>query len=149
MSRLILRGLPVALLGSALAIALTSCQLLEDALPTIVPPAGREKATTAPMDESPRLRNSLDIPPTWTPPPSERSETPIAPAEAAPKDEAAPEDQAAPEPGSQGSYTVELGDTLAGIALKYNVSIEALALANDIEDYDHIEAGQVLVIPGF
>ena len=47
------------------------------------------------------------------------------------------------------THTVVAGDTLAEIAVQYNVTLESLARANNIEDYDHIEVGQVLIIPGF
>jgi len=139
------------LIWSVLAIvlamlALTSCQFLDEVVPTIIPPSALDNPTQSPadldqsqsdIDLSPRIRNAEDVPPTWTPPPVVRSETPVAPVEVAPR------------PGSQGTYTVQLGDTLAEIAERYNVTLEALALANDIEDYDHIEVGQELIIPGF
>jgi LysM repeat protein len=44
--------------------------------------------------------------------------------------------------------TVEPGDTLSGIAAELGVSATALASENDIDDADHIEAGQVLDVPG-
>lgn len=128
----------------ALPVAGTSCQFLDVVVPTVIPPAVRDEPATQPtavppgVDESPRLRNSQEVPPTWTPPVNVRSETPIAPAEVTPIPG-----------GSQTVYTVQPGDTLAEIALQFNVTLEALATANDIQDYDHIEVGQVLVIPGF
>jgi nucleoid-associated protein YgaU len=122
-----------------IALSLSSCQFLDEIVPTIIPPDGQDLPTQAPAgaDQSPRLRSGQDVPPTWTPPPVVRSETPIAP------------EEAVPQAGSQGTYTVQSGDTLAEIAQRYNVTLEALALANDIDDYDHIEIGQVLIIPGF
>ncbi|MGD8584665.1 MAG: LysM peptidoglycan-binding domain-containing protein [Chloroflexota bacterium] len=132
----------LALLVLALAVGVSACQLVERAAPTAVPPAGQLPAgqsgvDQSPADQSPRIRNLQDVPPTWTPPATVRSETPIAP-------EAVVTAQAA---GSQTTYTVQSGDTLAEIAIRFNVTLEALAAANDIEDFDHIEAGQVLVIP--
>lgn len=120
------------------AIALSSCRFLEQVAPTVVPPRQRSQPAESPstIDESPRLRSAQDVPPTWTPPPAIRSEAPIAPAEGI-----------TPQAGSQGSYTVQTGDTLADIAIRFNVTMEALAAANSIEDFDHIEVGQVLVIP--
>jgi LysM repeat protein len=130
--------LPLAILAM---ISISSCRVLEGVVPTIVPPAAND-TTPAPsaIDQSPRIRNLEDVPPTWTPPPQVRSETPIAPV---------PPAEVVPQPGSQGTHTVVAGDTLAEIAVQYNVTLESLARANNIEDYDHIEVGQVLIIPGF
>ena len=128
-------------LVAVLASTLAACQLLEGVLPTSAPPADQERpgATTEPADESPRIRSSTEVPPTWTPPIDRgvTSETPVSSGEIT--------------PGAvdQASYVVQPGDTLAEIALRFNVTVEALAQANDIDDLDHIEAGQVLVIPGF
>lgn len=129
----------LASLAVLAVMALASCQLLDEVVPTVIPPADQDQAPQVPaeVDQSPRLRSGQEVPPTWTPPPVIHSETPVAPEEAVPK------------PGSQESYTVQTGDTLAAIADRYNVTLEALALANNIEDYDHIEVGQVLIIPGF
>ena len=44
-------------------------------------------------------------------------------------------------------YYVQPGDTLTGIAQKFNVSLQALMEANGITDPDQIYAGQVLRIP--
>jgi membrane-bound lytic murein transglycosylase D len=41
-------------------------------------------------------------------------------------------------------YRVQNGDTLSGIALRHNHSVEDLMALNDIRDGDHIEAGQSL-----
>ena len=45
-------------------------------------------------------------------------------------------------------YVVQPGDSLSAIALKYDVSIEALVEANDIADTNVIRVGQKLIIPG-
>ena len=47
-----------------------------------------------------------------------------------------------------GSYVVERGDTLAGIAARMGVSMLALAEANGIDNVNLIHVGQVLTAPG-
>ncbi len=49
--------------------------------------------------------------------------------------------------GANGSYTVQPGDTLYTIAVKFNVTIQALMAANSISDPTSLQAGQVIVIP--
>lgn len=50
-------------------------------------------------------------------------------------------------PGTEIEYVVELGDTLAGIAAKFNSTEEAIIEANNIENANALFAGQLLVIP--
>ena len=45
-------------------------------------------------------------------------------------------------------YVVGEGDTLWGLAKKYNTTVEQLKSVNGIEDEDYIEVGQKLIIPG-
>ena len=45
------------------------------------------------------------------------------------------------------TYTVQAGDTLSSIAARYDVTITALEQANNIENANIIEVGQVLTIP--
>jgi LysM repeat protein len=52
-----------------------------------------------------------------------------------------------PGDSSQTTYTIQAGDSLQGIANNFGVSIDALASANGITDYDDITAGQTLIIP--
>lgn len=54
---------------------------------------------------------------------------------------------AAPVPAA-GTYTVVSGDTLSGIAARYNTSYQTLAALNGIADPNRINAGQVLRVPG-
>jgi LysM repeat protein len=49
---------------------------------------------------------------------------------------------------SQVTYTVQPGDTLFRIALRYGVNMDDLAALNNIADVRRINAGLVLVIPG-
>ncbi|WP_271854112.1 LysM peptidoglycan-binding domain-containing protein [Planococcus maritimus] len=52
-------------------------------------------------------------------------------------------------PAADGTtYTVKAGDTLYSIAKKYNLTVAALAKANNITNYNLIRVGQVLTIPG-
>lgn len=46
------------------------------------------------------------------------------------------------------TYVVQSGDTLGEIAAKYGVTLAALADQNSIRNWDVIEVGTVLVIPG-
>jgi LysM repeat protein len=50
-----------------------------------------------------------------------------------------------PTPG--GTHVVQPGEALFTIAEKYGVTIQAIVDANQIQNPDHIEAGQVLIIP--
>ena len=59
----------------------------------------------------------------------------------------APPAQTQPAPTGQ-TYTVRRGDTLAAIALRYGVSMWALAQANGIGNPSYIYVGQVLQMPG-
>ena len=48
---------------------------------------------------------------------------------------------------SAGTYTVRQGDTLWGIARRYNTTVSALASLNRIANPDLIYPGQVLRLP--
>jgi LysM repeat protein len=47
---------------------------------------------------------------------------------------------------SEMSYTVETGDTLGAIAVKFNVTVAEITAANEISNPDALEVGQVLII---
>ncbi len=49
--------------------------------------------------------------------------------------------------GTEIEYVVELGDTLAGIAAKFNSTEDAVIEANNIENANSLFAGQLLVVP--
>ncbi len=53
-----------------------------------------------------------------------------------------------PAPGTGAVYYVRRGDTLANIAVRYGVSLQALMSANNIGNPNLIYVGQRLVIPG-
>lgn len=44
-------------------------------------------------------------------------------------------------------YTVKRGDTLYGIALNHDVTVNAIVSTNGLKDPDFIKVGQVLEIP--
>ncbi len=50
-------------------------------------------------------------------------------------------------PGTKIEYVVELGDTLAGIAAKFNSKEEEIIKENNIENANALFAGQLLVVP--
>lgn len=60
--------------------------------------------------------------------------------------------QATPEPlpteieMSEMTYTVETGDTLGAIAVKFNVTVAEITAVNEISNPDALEVGQVLII---
>jgi LysM repeat protein len=43
---------------------------------------------------------------------------------------------------------VEAGDTLFGIALQANITLQALLTANNMQEEDFLQIGQVLILPG-
>ncbi|WP_422123835.1 LysM peptidoglycan-binding domain-containing protein [Planococcus sp. X10-3] len=51
-------------------------------------------------------------------------------------------------PASGTSYTVKAGDTLYGIAQRFNTTVARLAAANNIPNVNFLRIGQVLIIPG-
>ncbi len=57
-------------------------------------------------------------------------------------------DEADPTPQAEETYIVKPGDNLTLIALRHHVSLEALAAANDLADWDMIYVGERLKIPG-
>lgn len=131
MRRITLLLLPLVLLAMA-------CGGGSAAVPTAAP--------TVPADSlgeggdgaaSPRVDASTSLPPTWTPQPPAEQATPPPPA-----------GDPQPEPGADDDvYVVQAGDTLAEIAIQFGVDLDTLADVNDIQNIDHIEVGQELLIP--
>ena len=87
--------------------------------------------------------------PTPTTPPTT---TPSATASASPgssgsgRPSASPSGSPAPSPTTL-TYVVQRGDTLAAIAARFGVTVQAIVAANGLSDPNHIETGQRLVIP--
>ncbi len=52
-----------------------------------------------------------------------------------------------PSPTVAALYTVQPGDTLSGLAERFETSVEALAAANGITDPNSIQPGHTLIIP--
>jgi LysM repeat protein len=52
-----------------------------------------------------------------------------------------------PGPGEPVSYRVQPGDTLLSIAAQFNVAVQDLMIANDLEDPNFIQVGQELIVP--
>lgn len=50
-------------------------------------------------------------------------------------------------PGTELQYRVRAGDTLEIIASLFNSTAEAIAEANDIEELNQIQVGQILIVP--
>lgn len=106
-------------------------------VPTLIPTADVSIPAGGTPDNSPRITESPanNLPATWTPQPSPLPVTDVPPG-------SDPAGTAEAE-----TYTVQPGDTLAEIAARYGVDLNALAEANNIENIDIIEVGQVLIIP--
>lgn len=121
-----------------LALLAAACGGGADAIPTAAPTVPAELLGEG--GASPRLDSSNGIPPTWTPQPTA--------VQATPEPATADEDEPAPTPSGEGDvHVVQAGETLAEIAIRYGVDLDALVELNGIDNIDHIEVGQELLIP--
>ena len=123
---------------------------------TSLPPADKEKVLSAP-DGPPSYVKTADAsgkstygpspwswanqPPKWSGKPLWTDEEPF-PWPDAPKDKTVQ-----PKSSFQGHYTTKRGDTLAGIADRYKVSLAELKRVNGLSDESQVKAGTVLAIP--
>ena len=82
----------------------------------------------------PAPASSPSPPPTAVVAPSNDSEAPTTPSAPA-------------ETSTTSSYRIQRGDTLSGIAARFNTSVEALMALNNIANANWIYAGQLLQIP--
>ncbi len=129
---------------------LTACGLEDGALPTLIPrinlgsgqESGGNSELVPSIDESPRTGLEIEIPATWTPEPENELLKPINQSTPIPADGTQADTPLAR------TYIVQQGDTLAEIAIQFEVTLEELARTNNITDVNHIEAGQELIIPG-
>lgn len=125
-----------------LLLMLAACTDATPPLPTAVPTLAPEQNTEA---SSPRITATpkFQVPPTWTPasPLAEPTSPPATGAEET-------TGGSATSPARNGeTYVVQAGDTLAEIAAAYGLDLDQLAAANGIDNIDHIEVGQELIIP--
>ena len=97
--------------------------------PTVAPTATLEPTATPPPPPT-------EVPPTEVPPPPPTAAPPAPPPPTSP-------------PSRPRRYVVESGDTLRGIAERFNVSVGALLRYNGLseEDADNLRPGQEILIP--
>lgn len=111
---------------------------------TIVTPTPLSATATAYADATVLARiTPTPLPLTFTAPTLPPTKVGQPPGSTAPQ-------QAAPTPqvALQGDeYTVQSGDTLLGIAIRFNVDFEELATSNNIIDRNNLKIGQKLTIP--
>ncbi len=116
-------------------------------LPGGLPPAGLFRGVLAAL----ALAVGISLFLLWweVPPEGVWSAAPRPPAteEVAPAEEASVTPQPSPTPSGPRHYTVKEGDTLLAIAIKYGVTVEALAQANDLKEPYPMKIGQELVVP--
>jgi nucleoid-associated protein YgaU len=137
----------VARLISLACILLAALSAVACGREAAAPPAPTVAPTAAPAGDgprdSPRVTANPAVPPTWTPAAVATAAAPPPRPTSAASSAATPDATAGP----ANTYTVERGDTLGEIAEQFGVSLADLVAANGIADVDHIEVGQVLVIP--
>jgi LysM repeat protein len=111
---------------------------------------GQAVATVDPA----RLPTPTPVP---TPTPGPATPTPVATASSSPTLAASPSAAVSPSASASAgpsgptpsplSYVVKRGDRLQGIADQFGVTVDAIVALNNLDNPDHIEAGQVLLIP--
>ncbi len=107
---------------------------VEGARPWHPPTAVGARSLPSPSADAFASRGSLSLPPTRPPDMPVWTPTPDPP-------------RALPTPRGTVDYVVQPGDTLAGIAMRFNVPLDLLMEANGIEDPNWISVGRVLTIP--
>lgn len=126
-------------------IFLTACggdsSTIELELPTLVPTIEIVPTTTS---DAPRGPADTGLPPTFTPPPTAAV---FADVNVGLGSATAEPGTPTPLPAGAQTYTIQRGDTVALIAGRFGITVDALVEANNIENIDRIEIGDVLVIP--
>lgn len=127
--------LVVVLLFSVLMIAALRPLIFEGIVPAILGWDRQPASLTPAASPSPAVETPTDEPVqpvimTATPP----AEAPSAVDTATPA-------------ATQQTYEVQVGDTLAEIATRFGVTVEAIAEANSLTNPNRIQAGDVLLIP--
>ncbi len=134
-------GAAAAVVGAAAVTASATGAL--DALPL----GGAPSETAAPSSTPQSTPQPAVGGPSPRPPRATASPTPAEAPTATARPTREPADRTpTPAPAPQ-TYTVQAGDTLAAVAVRFGTSVEALQAANGIDDTDVILVGQVLVIP--
>ncbi len=108
----------------------------------------RAEPTLSPSDVATRLAQiptAASLNPTGVAPPQAPSPTPIATPTQALIDIAPP--TPLPVVGDLAQYTVQAGDTLSTIAFKFNISMAAIQIANDLGESQVVRIGQTLKVP--
>lgn len=130
---------------ACLALALVACERPinpESADPTVDPilPATLSVPTTDP-----------NAPPTADPataatavPDAAATTDPATAATAVPEATTVPTTE---EPRGEITHTVVAGDTLTGLSLQYDISVDVIVSANNLTNVDSLDIGQVLIIP--
>lgn len=127
-----MRALKLIVTVILLALSTAACGAGGDDVATLVPTVAAGGTESELSDESPRrdeVNTASGVPATWTPMPT--AEPPPPPATPVPDE----------------TYVVQPGDTLAELAEQFGVGLDDLVQANDIQNIDIIEVGQVLIIP--
>lgn len=132
----IMRKLLSIILLSVLLLACSTLSNLSEG--AAAPDANATENDTAdtPRESGDTPPTVTSLPPTWTPVPVIQSGHLAGPAVRTPEP-----------PVETVNYVVRRGDTLAEISQQFGVSLTEVARINNITNWDHIEVGQVLLIP--
>ncbi|MFQ5400351.1 MAG: LysM peptidoglycan-binding domain-containing protein [Anaerolineae bacterium] len=124
-----------------LAIALTRPIIFGRIVPAVLGETGK----SAPLSTDPdQMGKETPVPEEA---PEASPETTPAPADtAAPANTAAPSEEPSPSAAAI-EHVVARGETLTEIAQQYGVTVEAIVEANALVNPNHVEAGQVILIP--